>query len=112
MRNGIRFCLKNRSPIYALLRTLKMIDVACNPWPVTFDKGDVAHCRMRNSGNVFVNSLLWLRAVSWNIVRLPQTFRIRGAERRLIRAARATREDPPVPLQHRVDATPTGQLTY
>jgi GT2 family glycosyltransferase len=112
MRNGIRFCLKNRSPIYALMRTVKMIDVACNPWPVTFDKCDVAHCRMRNSGNVFVNSLLWLRAVTWNIVRLPQTFRIRTAERRLIRVARATRKESLVPLKHRVNAAPTSQLTY
>jgi GT2 family glycosyltransferase len=88
MRNGIRFCLKNRNSMHATLRALRIIDLACNPWPVTFDNG-VAHRSMRNSGNVFVNLRLWLRAVSWNIVRLPQTLRIRAADRRLSSAARA-----------------------
>jgi hypothetical protein len=96
MRNGIRFCLKYRNPIHALLRALRIIDLACNPWPLTFDKRDLAHRRMRNSGNVFVNLLLWLRAVSWNIVRLPQTLRIRAAERRLILAARASQKARPI----------------
>ena len=104
MRNGIRFCLKNRSLMHALLRAVRIIDVACNPWPVTFDNRDAAHRRMRNSGNVVVNLLLWLRAVSWNIVRIPQTIRIRAAERRLIRAARATRKNSAVASQPPVNA--------
>jgi hypothetical protein len=83
MRNGIRFCLKNRHPMRALLRSLRIIDVACNPWPFTLDKNDAAHRRMRNSGNVFINAWLWLRAVSWNLVHLLHTLRIRAAERRL-----------------------------
>lgn len=111
MRNGIRFCLKNRSPMHALLRAVRIIDVACNPWPVTFDNRDAAHRRMRNSGNVVVNLLLWLRAVSWNIVRIPQTFRIRAAERRLIRATRTTRKDSTVAAQPPANAAPAGQLT-
>jgi GT2 family glycosyltransferase len=86
MRNGIRFCLKNRGHVHALLRALRILDVACNPWPIAFDKSDTAHRRMRNSGNIFVNLLVWLRAVSWNIVRIPQTFSIRSAERRFINA--------------------------
>jgi GT2 family glycosyltransferase len=112
MRNGIRFCLKNRGPMRALLRTVKLIDVACNPWPVTFDKLDVSHRRVRNSGNVGVNFWLWLRAVSWNIVRIPQTLRIRAAERRLIRAARTARKESTVAEQRGVPAPPAGQLTY
>ena len=112
MRNGIRFCLKNRSPMHALLRAVRILDVACNPWPITFDNQNGAHLRMRNSGNVAVNLLLWLRAVSWNIVRLPQTFRIRAADRRLIRAARAARKDSAVATQPRVDTAPVEQLTY
>lgn len=91
MRNGIRFCLKNRHPWNALTRALRIVDVACNPWPLTYDRNDIAHRRTRNSGNVLVNAWLWLRAVSWNIVRLPQTLRIRAGEQRLIRAARAAR---------------------
>jgi hypothetical protein len=93
MRNGIRFCLKNHGALRALMRAVRIIDVACSPWPVTFDHHDAAHRRMRNSGNVAINFLLWLRAVSWNILRLPQTFRIRAAERRLNREARAARKN-------------------
>jgi GT2 family glycosyltransferase len=92
MRNGIRFCIKNRRPTRALLRAVRILDVACNPWPLTFDAGDAAHRRMRNTGNVFVNAWLWLRAVLWNVVRMPQTIAIRQAERRQIRAALAGRQ--------------------
>jgi GT2 family glycosyltransferase len=88
MRNGIRFCLKQRNPVRALLRAVRIIDLACNPWPFTFDSHDAGHRRVRNSGNVFINFLLWVRAVSWNMVHLPQTFRIRAVERRYNRAAR------------------------
>jgi GT2 family glycosyltransferase len=110
MRNGIRFSLKNRGFAHALLRTLRIVDIACNPWPVTFEAGNVAHRRMRNSGNVFVNLLLWLRAASWNVVRLPQTVRIRAEERRLIRAARnSTISSNSAAVTSRV---PAGQLTY
>jgi GT2 family glycosyltransferase len=91
MRNGIRFCLKNRSSVRALMRAARILDVACNPWPVSFDKNDAAHCRMRNSGNVAVNIWLWVKAVSWNVIHLPQTLRIRAAEQALIRAAREAR---------------------
>jgi GT2 family glycosyltransferase len=102
IRNGIRFCIKNRSLLHALARTIRVIDVACNPWPLTLDKRDVSHCRVRNSGNVFINSLLWLRAVGWNLVHLPQTLRIRAAEQKLIRAARTMHPEQSVPVQPRV----------
>jgi GT2 family glycosyltransferase len=110
IRNGIRFCLKNRSAMHALARAVRFLDVACNPWPVTFDNQNRAHLTMRNSGNLAVNLLLWMRAVSWNIIHLPQTYRIRAAERRLIRAARAARKDPAAVSQPSVKATPAGQL--
>ncbi len=112
MRNGIRSCLKNRSPMCALVRALRFLDVACNPWPITFDKKIEAHFRIRNSGSAIANLLLWLRAVSWNIVRLPQTYRIRAGERRLIRAARAAREDAGICTQPRVEQAQAGQLTF
>lgn len=112
MRNGIRFCLKNRGLMRAFMRTVRIIDVACNPWPLTIDKRDVSHWRVRNSGNGFVNLWLWLRAVLWNIVRMRQTFRIRAAERRLIRAARAIRKDSVVALTPRVYAATAEQLTF
>jgi GT2 family glycosyltransferase len=112
IRNGIRFCIKNRTMLHTLLRTIRVIDVACNPWPLTLDKRDVSHCRVRNSGNIFVNWLLWLRAVAWNIARLPQTLRIRAAEQQLIRAARATHHKATAAVQPRIQVAPAGQLTY
>ena len=111
MRNGIRFCIKNKTMTHALLRTLRIIDVACNPWPLTIRKSDVSHRRVRNSGNVLVNSWLWLRAVSWNIVRLPQTLRIRTAERRLIHATQQYRERARA-RPEQAYAEPAGQLTF
>jgi GT2 family glycosyltransferase len=111
MRNGIRFCLKNRTFLHALMRTVRIIDVACNPWPLTIDKCDVSHRRVRNSGNGFINLWLWLRAVSWNLIRLPQTLRIRAAEQRLIRAARANRKDWAAIPQSRVQVGSAGLVT-
>jgi GT2 family glycosyltransferase len=110
MRNGIRFCLKNRSAMHAFLRALRIFDLACNPWPLTYDKQDVAHRRMRNSGNVAVNFWLWMRAVSWNVVQIPRTLRIRGAERQLILKSRAARKDLTESRQD-FDAAPEGRLT-
>jgi GT2 family glycosyltransferase len=109
MRNGIRFCLKNHGWRRAFLRAARMLDVACNPWPVAFDKNHVANSRMRNSGGLGINFVTWLRAVVWNIVHLPQTLHIRAAERQLIRAARAARNESTVsvhnraPIQRRLD---------
>jgi GT2 family glycosyltransferase len=94
MRNGIRFCLKYRSPVRALMRAARLLDIACNPWPLTLNDRQVGYCAMRNAGNGAGNLLLWLRAVAWNIVRLPQTYRIRAAERRLIRQAIVSRSQP------------------
>jgi GT2 family glycosyltransferase len=111
IRNGIRFCLKNRSGLHAVARAVRFLDVACNPWPLTFDDQNEAHRRMRKSGPVAANLLLWLRAVSWNIVRLPQTYRIRAAERRLIRAARAARTHSAATLPSPINGAPAGQLT-
>ena len=93
MRNGIRFCLKNRGLMGALLRAVRILDVACNPWPVSFDADNGAHRGMRNSGNLPFNFLIWLRAVAWNIIHWPETYRIRAADRRLIHAARDARKE-------------------
>jgi hypothetical protein len=109
IRNGIRFCLKNRNALHAIVRAVRFLDVACNPWPLTFDEQNGAHCRMRNSRTKAANLLLWLRAVSWNIVRLPQTYRIRAAERRLIRAARAARQDVGAARRRHVVASPAEE---
>jgi len=89
MRNGIRYCLKNRNSVRALIRAARIIDIACNPWSLSFDQADAAHRKMRNEGKVFANALIWAQAVAWNVFKFPQTLRIRVAERRLIDAALA-----------------------
>lgn len=111
MRNGIRFCLKNRTIVHTLLRAVRLIDVACNPWPITLDKRNVSHCRVRNSGNIFVNLLLWMQAIAWNVVHLPQTMRIRADELRMVRAARAASKDLSIAMPPHVQSAPSGQLT-
>lgn len=98
MRNGIRFCLKNRSSVRALLRAARIVDIACNPWPLSFDQTDAAHRKMRNKGNVFANASIWVQAVAWNVFKIPQTLRIRLAERRLIDATLASRSFKSLPL--------------
>lgn len=92
MRNGIRFCLKNRNPLRALIRAARIVDIACNPWPLSFDQSDAAHRKMRNTGNVLANASIWVQAVVWNVFKIPQTLRIRIAERRLIDATLASRK--------------------
>ena len=77
---------------------------------MTFDNQNRAHITMRKSGSIAVNLLLWLRAVSWNLVRLPQTYRIRAAERRLIHTARAAGSHSAVATYHPVNSAPAGQL--
>jgi GT2 family glycosyltransferase len=114
MRNGLRFCLKNRSPLRACLRAARMLEIACNPWPATFDRKDAAHCRIRNSGNVAVNLVLWVRAMLWNIAHLPQTLRVRAADRRLIRAAQLATANASTSARSSVTAatTQTPQPAY
>lgn len=89
MRNGIRFCIKNRSFWRAALRVLRVLDVACSPLPITFDPEDAAHRRMRGDGRLLLNAWSLLRAVSWNVVALPDTLRIRRRDRGMIEAARS-----------------------
>lgn len=88
MRNGIRFFLKNRNPLRAVARAARSFDVACNPWPLSFDPHDPAHVRMRNKGNVFRNLLIFFRCIGWNLAVLPWTLRARWRDRARIRAAR------------------------
>ena len=88
MSSGLRYCLKNRHPVKVFARMVSFLDVGCNPWPLTYNPHDHAHCRMRNTGNVMLNSFVLLRAVIWNIVRLPSTLRARWRDRRAACAAR------------------------
>ena len=92
MRNGIRFSIKNRSLLRAFFRSLRILDVACNPWPLSLDLEDAAHMRMRNSGNVLVNLQIWARAVIWNLWHLRETLSIRTEDSRRAAAVLAERK--------------------
>ncbi len=88
MYSGLRFCLKLGHPLKAVFRTVRCLDVACNPWPFTFDPNDAAHNRMRNTGHPILNLLVLLRALFWNVASLPNTLRSRRRDRRKAIAAR------------------------
>ena len=90
MRNGLRFCIKNRGFVATLCRAMRTLDVACNPKPFSIDNKNPGHLRVRNQGNVFMNLWLFVRAVSWNLFFLPQTLSIRHSDYQKIRAARKT----------------------
>ena len=93
MRNGLRYCLKNRGPLRVPARAARILDVACNPWPVSLDPCDVGHLRMRNTGNVFVNLSLFAAAIGWNAAVLPGTLRARWRDAARCRNAKAALEE-------------------
>ena len=68
-----------------------MVDIACNPWPLSYDEENAGHRRIRNSGNVAMNAWIYIKAIAWNIWMLPQTIRTRSREQQLIRAALVAR---------------------
>ncbi len=88
MRNGLRFCIKNRGIVATLCRAVRTLDVACNPIPISIDQNNPGHLRVRNRGNMLVNMWLFARAVMWNLVYLPQTLSIRHSDYQKIRVAR------------------------
>jgi len=80
MRDGIRFSVKNRGVVRAAMRVGRILDVACNPWPLFFDPDDKAHQRMRYGSNRIVNLMACMCAVGWNVLHLPQTLAARHRE--------------------------------
>jgi len=88
MRNSLRFFIKQRTPLHWLLRIARIVDVGCNPWPLTFNPHDVGHQRWRNQGNVLLNAFFLLGAIGWNCLHLPRTLLIRARESRLIKQTR------------------------
>jgi GT2 family glycosyltransferase len=93
MRNSIRHAIKNRGAIGTVRTLVRIADAACNPHPIWFDRSNVLHRRLRNSGNVLVNVLLYTRAITWNLKFLPQTIQAkrRHARRALLARARLRR---------------------
>jgi GT2 family glycosyltransferase len=88
MRNSLRHKLKNRGLFSACMRALRIVDVACSPYPLSMDRADEGHLRMRNSGNIAVNAWLLAKAVGWNLRHWPETRRIRQEDYGRVEQAR------------------------
>jgi hypothetical protein len=54
-----------------------LFDILCNPFPIVFRKDNVAHVRMRSAHGLPFNLLIYIAAVSWNVVHLPETLSLR-----------------------------------
>ncbi|MEM4268197.1 MAG: glycosyltransferase family 2 protein [Candidatus Woesearchaeota archaeon] len=80
MRNSIRYSLKWLPIIDTLKRIGYIGHISCNPF-ARFDKKNIVATKLRPS-NIFVNSILFIKAVMWNIVFLPQTIMIRRQQRK------------------------------
>jgi GT2 family glycosyltransferase len=88
MRNSLRHKLKNRGLLPACMRALRIVDVACSPYPLSMDRADVGHLRMRNSGNIAVNAWLMAKAVGWNLRHWSETRKIRQEDYGRVEQAR------------------------
>jgi hypothetical protein len=76
-RNYLRFALKNLSLWRVIRRTITLLDILCNPFPLIYREADVAHVRMRRTGSLLTNCGIYCLAIFWNLVHLPQTLRLR-----------------------------------
>jgi len=76
-RNYLRFALKNLSLWRVFRRTITLLDILCNPFPLIYRETDVAHVRMRRTGSLLMNCGIYCLAILWNLVHLPQTLRLR-----------------------------------
>jgi GT2 family glycosyltransferase len=88
MRNYLRIGIKHMSVMQVGMRIIRMVDVACNPISHYYDAANLVHRRIRGTGNLLLNGGLLCRAIGWNLLFLPDTIRIRLAERRRIQNAR------------------------
>ncbi len=85
IRNSVRYSIKNRRWTRTFLRIFRFLDVACNPFPFSFDPLNPAHRRIRASGNLCLNFLIYLSALIWNLLFLPQTLLIKHREGKKLR---------------------------
>lgn len=76
-RNYLRFALKNLSLWRVIRRTITLLDILCNPFPLVYREADVAHVRMRRTGSLLMNCGIYCLAILWNLGHLPQTLRLR-----------------------------------
>jgi GT2 family glycosyltransferase len=82
VRNWIRYSIKNRSFLRTVARVFKLLDVTCNPFPLFYERDDYSHQRARGQGRLLVNVGLFLTAVGWNLLHLPETLAARRTDRR------------------------------
>lgn len=84
MASRIRFSFKHQNLIGITKRIVRLIDVGCNPFPLTMDPDDWSHRRLRNSGCILLNPFLLFGAFAWNVVQIPSIFAINRRERQRI----------------------------
>ena len=85
-RNNLRLSLKHDSPAGVLYQVARHFAKGCVPFLIV-DPYDRIARRLRPS-NVFVNFVLWVCAVVWNIWHLPRTLSRRREDQRAIQATR------------------------
>jgi len=88
IRNWMRFSIKQESLGKALLRPLIVFDVMCNPLPIRQREVDVVLRQKIDTGKRGLNILLFIAAILWNIIFLPQTLLIRCREQYRVKLAR------------------------
>ena len=86
IRNNLRLSLKHDSPAGVLYQVARHFAKGCVPFLIV-DPYDRIARRLRPS-NVFVNFVLWVCAVVWNIWHLPRTLSRRREDQRAIQATR------------------------
>jgi len=91
MWGGLRLRVKTRGLPAAVVRSVKLLDVACNPFPFSFHPDNMDDVRLRMAGSRWLALWLWCRAVARTLVHLPEMYRTRRHERRAIAAARRQR---------------------
>lgn len=90
MASRIRFAFKHQNPIGITKRLARLIDVGCNPFPLTMDRNDWSHHRLRNSGCLLLNPFLLFVAFLWNVFQIPSIVSINRHERERIRKYRSS----------------------
>lgn len=87
MRNHLRYAIKNLPPRDMTIRTVDLVNIACNP--LRRINRNFAHHRRLRPSNVILNGFLLMCAFWWNAVHLPGTLAVRRRELRGMRTPSA-----------------------
>lgn len=85
MWGGLRLRVKTRGLFAAVKRSIKLFDVACSPFPLTFRPDSIDDVRLRMVNKRGLAFVLWCCAVARTIVYLPDMYATRQRELFLMR---------------------------